>query len=342
MFQQWEKGREKTAFPIVFNYHYNRQKFENLDKADKKQTEAPIPKVPPPISAQDRKLRKRKSRSLERRRQPKNIELSDSDEDISSQRHSPLPPQNVGQGIDEVDRSVHPTTTEATVTVERVQIEKIPDEIISEETKQPNVIINPLRIDESSASASGPESHSQNVTVDVHEPDVVLEIREESDENPLRESSFRTKLTKDRDLADVPENEAETDKLPVSDAIEAASLVLVQECDINENVVLGKKDKDTVETVVEVDINHNDLTLPVNGSLGDIKAVESVSKNDVPVSDRFDHRRISESSRSSFDESDGMDTEPTYARVENVRNKVSLFAVLDTYCIIFIVFILFY
>lgn len=335
MFQQWEKGREKTAFPIVFNYHYNRQKFENLDKADKKQTEAPIPKVPPPISAQDRKLRKRKSRSLERRRQPKNIELSDSDEDISSQRHSPHPPQNVAQGIDEVDRSVHPSTsTEATVTVERVQIEIIPDEIISEEAKQPNVIINPLRIDESSASASGPESHSQNVTVDVHEPDVVLEIREESDESPLRESSFRTKLTKDRDLADVPENEAETDKLPVSDAIEAATLVLVQECDINENVVLGKKDRDAVETVVEVDINHNDLTLPVNGSPSDIKAIESVSKNDVPVSDRFDHRRISESSRSSFDESDGMDTEPTYARVENVRNKVSLFSLLDTYCTI--------
>lgn len=396
MFQQWEKGREKTTFPIVFNYDYNRQKFANLDKADKKilllppstpPLPPPLPPPPPPperrippkelsttVSSHDRKLRKRKSRSLERRRQPKTIELSDSDEDITAHpaQQSPSKIEN----IDEVDNCATITKQRLTgvvVTVENVPIEQIEQsEPITEDNGAPSgssgsgsaatVIGNPsvdrnqLRIDELSASTtSGNESHSQqHVIVDVHEPVVVLEIREDSDDGPLRSSSFQTKLTKDKDLADVPEHEAENDNAnvrqpqkteltvttspaPLPTTITATPtdsmpIVLVQKCDINENVVEtdlntnnNHSSNDNHSSVIEVDINHNDVSPHIDTNANAVKIIDcNVDQNDSILLVKFDHRRMSESSRSSFDESDGMDTEPTYARVESLLNTVSV------------------
>lgn len=388
MFQQWEKGREKTTFPIVFNYDYNRQKFANLDKADKKilllppSTPPPPPPPPPPperrippkessttISSHDRKLRKRKSRSLERRRQPKTIELSDSDEDITAHPTQQSPPKI--ENIDEVDNCatvIKQKPTDVVVIVENVPIEQI--EPLTEDNGAPSgssgsgsaatVIGNPLidrnqlRIDELSASTtSGNEGHSQqHVIVDVHEPVVLLEIREDSDDGPLRSSSFQTKLTKDKDLADVPEHEAEADnsnvrqsqqtELPVTTSVtplpttitttDSMPLVLVQKCDINENVVEtdlntnnNHNSNDNHSSVIEVDINHNDVSHHINTKPKAVQLIDcNVVKNDSISSEKFDHRRMSESSRSSFDESDGMDTEPTYAKVESLLNRVSV------------------
>lgn len=366
MFQQWEKGREKTTFPIVFNYEYNRQKFANLDKADKKII--PPPRVAPtPVSSHDRKLRKRKSRSLERRRQPKNIELSDSDEDITvNSAQQPTKASLIGQNFDEVDHcavTVSPTQIKTTTITDVAdanhandQIEKspLPAAEITLATLEPTLNDSQLdanfsRIEESSTSASisGPESHSQNVIVDVHEPDIVLEIREETDEGPIRSSSFQTKLTKDNDLDDVPENEAENDRPDEDDkrsvtqsptsmlsiteiaadnrAVEPEPLDLVQTCDINENMVLNEKSvNNSNNSIVEVDHNHNDLSKSVDQNGNNIKTIPCETiKHDETVQKRFDQRRISESSRSSFDESDGMDTEPTYARVESLKSRVS-------------------
>lgn len=340
MFQQWEKGREKTAFPTVFNYEYNRQKFANLDKADQK---AIVPRVTAPLTAsQDRKLRKRKSRSLERRRQPKNIELSDSDEEITVQQPppQPTPPSSGVEIIDEVDHCATPVTEIAPAHDIIDRIEKAPDpEPISHQT--------PNRIEESSTSTSisGPESsHCQNVIVDVHEPDVVLEIREDTDEGgPLRGSSFRTKLAKDSDLDDVPESDAENERpdehqspapTPSGDnkvqleepRPEPAPepLVLVPKCDINENVVVSNDSHSDVCSIVEVDINHNDLTHSIDQNQNECKTISSENNNnDEIVLKRHEQRRISESSRSSFDESDGLDTEPTYARVDSLKHMVS-------------------
>lgn len=357
MFQQWEKGREKTTFPTVFNYDYNRNKFANLDKADQKAM--PPPRIAQPVSSQDRKLRKRKSRSLERRRQPKNIELSDSDEELTIQAHpststvapplQPPPPPPAPRGsapavpvenIDEVDHSTTPVPSITEVIANDIDcIEKAP-----ETNDQPAISIadssldeqHRLHIEESSTSTSisGPESHCQNVIVDVHETDVVLEIREGTDDGPLRGSSFRTKLTKDSDLEDVPESEAENEWLdedqsptptpPVDNNVQSEPLVLVPKCDINENVV-GFNDTHPDDcSMAEVDINHNDVVhTTIEPIKNECKIISSENNDEEAVVKRHDQRRISESSRSSFDESDGLDTEPTYARVESLKHRVS-------------------
>lgn len=360
VFQQWEKGREKTAFPIVFNYEYNRQKFANLDRADQRSMslsatasptaqlrQAPPPPPPPlPITnnsaSYDRKLRKRKSRSLERRRQPKTIELSDSDEEIRLQQSSHQP---VILSIDEVDRGVPASTVATTATndAEIISVDEIQNDSLASAAKSPQTPqTNPLRIDESSTSVSGNECQTQqNVIVDVHEPDdIVLEIREECDDPARRRStslsSLRNALTKDTDLYDVPENDAENELRiddekcsAAADASETETMtpspLPVPKCDINDNaltVELSVNNDDDDSSIVEVDINHNDVTTPVAKRPHDSVDMRE-NRNSVLDIKGFVQRRISESSRSSFDESDGVDTEPNYARVESLRNRVS-------------------
>lgn len=55
--QQWKKGREKTTFPNVFAYEYNRQKFANLERCDERASIGPrlsssskVPKRPIPVA----------------------------------------------------------------------------------------------------------------------------------------------------------------------------------------------------------------------------------------------------------------------------------------------------
>lgn len=118
--QQWKKGREKTTFPNVYAYEYNRQKFVNLAKCDERATLSPrlssmrmpkrpkpvsLPVLPPPLPPppppkrseqceEEKPLeehgtissdgRKRKGKSID------DIELSDLDDDIGNKSLQPI------------------------------------------------------------------------------------------------------------------------------------------------------------------------------------------------------------------------------------------------------------
>ena len=88
IFQQWQKGLDRATFPIVYNYVYNKNKFDKIEEIDRKNFEALALIKDDTIKVDDdnmshtaaaskeitdqkttvKKLKSRKSRSLERKR----------------------------------------------------------------------------------------------------------------------------------------------------------------------------------------------------------------------------------------------------------------------------------
>lgn len=320
-------------------------------------------------SSAERK-RRRKTRSLERRRQRNELELSDSDEDVP-----PAPISNgISQAVDEVDQCpAEPTEVEETVVITTETELKLPlviDDSLLRDKDEP-IYNEILKIDET-------ESDTQNVVVDVHATDLpttceVLEIvegdRDRRATSPNREYSIRTKLTKERELEDVPENEKENeidaseleadkdskikavdDKKCSSDDCKAAEIEVIcteplDLCDKNQSVTYVNSDiaaptNPSGKLTIEQDVNHNDVIVvetttasvaPVINEKSD-KNNNYCEKNQNEILEDFSecelatggHRRISDSSVSSFNESDGLDTEPAYAKVDKKKKPVSL------------------
>lgn len=372
----------------MYAYDYNQKKFENLAKVDRNGSiritqpptrsppPPPLPSVPVPASplsasastpieqshvndgssssSGERKYRKRKTKSLESRRNPQNaLELSDSDAEEAAISVKPLTVNS-----DEVD-SCTPLTEIVVSTTDEPAICLDSNTISNDATsfdKSQLSYDEILKIDESPDDEADVTEPIYNTTVEVHnEPtSIVLEIREENDigeksaviraTSPPRESSIVAKMTKEKELEDVPENEMEndSDSLIQSTAatdenkniIEITSdqpLGLVLQCDINKNIILTDAKS---KLKIEIDHNHNDIELPVSVPVTSSNTNESTTtindtnrtinnvQNRVTVK-RNEFRRISDSSRSSFDESDGMESEPTYAKVDKTNILVS-------------------
>lgn len=313
--------------------------------------------------------KRRKTKSLERRRHQNELELSDSDVDVVPA--VPVP-NGILQSADEVDQCIVAPKDDK-IAIQTTPESKLPvavDDIILSDKDEPlyNEI---LKIDET-------ESESHNVVVDVHvhapadssaSTCEVLEIIEsdfdQRSTSPSRESSIILKLTKERELEDVPENEKEneldadeeaakqkqTAANPSESSVANKTNVVTNApsdfvCDKNENVNVTNVNNNHLESqktsgkiIIEQDINHNDVVVEVTTTtntetpvitLQNDKINEICAKNRMEVSEECSEyeltgtrRRISDSSQSSFNESDGLDTEPTYAKVDKNKKLVS-------------------
>lgn len=311
--QQWEKGSAKATFPNVFAYEYNRKKFENLAKFDSKTSfrtktrRVVVEAVDDPAD---------EAASSERSVSP---ELTST----HTEEQTVLAPPKVIQN-EEDDSSDDPVNE-----VEPISgtDETTPAIFIDSSTVSNDATLgdrSPLSFDAVWKSDDLAEDDYSafdltQIIVDIHDdPDcIVLEIREddEIERSPVRDSII-ARVSKERDLDDVPESDHEQsadEELPPESEEAGTRDDEPFECDINENLIVKEA---RIEDKVEIVVDHNDNNVeitsePVKHSGEPAPAELSPSKLK-----RHDFRRISDSSRSSYDESDGIDSEPSYASID--------------------------
>lgn len=349
--QQWETGREKTTFPNVYAYDYNRKKFENLARVDR-MSSFRVPKIDESnrtkeggslsSSSGERKQRKRKAIDRNRRHgaTDKDVELSDSDDEqmASSQPHRPAPPvpstQIIVENLDEVDRSAPVeegdiiSATDGTTNALYIDSVTINNDATDCE-KSPLPLDEVLLIDDSDDVIG--TFGATEIIVDIHsEPDtIILEIREDEDDDPQQKSApaddcfVGEKLSKHPNLDDVveidDENVDECQDQKSNDNDENAEPATTNKCDINENLINDDVNDKCENAKIVVDHNHNDIGVVEHC---DERETVSIEKQRDAVN-RNEARRISISSRSSFDESDGMESDATYASIDKNQITVS-------------------
>lgn len=321
--QQWEKGSAKATFPNVFAYEYNRKKFENLAKFDSKTS---FPTRTRRVLVETAADRSDEAASSERSVSP---ELTSS----HTEEQTVLAPPEVIRN-EEDDSSDDPVNE-----VEPVSgtDETTPAIFIDSSTVSNDATLgdrSPLSFDAVWKSDDLAEDDYSaldlaQIIVDIHDDSdcIVLEIREDDDveRSPVRDSIV-ARVSKERDLEDVPESDREqsADEEPPPEAAageEAATKDEAFECDINENLVVKEA---RIEDKVEIVVDHNDNNVEIPSEPAkhsDEPAAVELSPGKVK---RHDFRRISDSSRSSYDESDGIDSEPSYASIDKCsRTAVS-------------------
>lgn len=204
---------------------------------------------------------------------------------------------------------------------------------------------------------------NQSIVAQIHdEPIIELRIHEEGDSDKEISASVQGGLAKEylhididqerchseddtigreEQLFEKPERFVQSD----SEVLEKTPIELVLGCDINENVVILSNTTKTNCNVIDLDYNHNDvvksneingcandeinrsLLSQSNGKCGDGKdneTNETVKNRETTSIEQLNElHRISLSSRSSFGESDGFDSEPMYATVDAALQMVS-------------------
>lgn len=205
---------------------------------------------------------------------------------------------------------------------------------------------------------------NESIVVQIHdEPIIELRIHEDGDSDKEISASVQGGLTKEFHIDidqerchseddtigreepqfDKPERFVQSD----SEVLEKTPIELVLECDINENVVILSDAITTNCKIIDLDHNHNDVEksngingcandeiktkLPSqsNGNFDDGKddqASETVENREImPIEQSNKLHRVSISSRSSVGESDGFESEPTYATVDAALQMVSFY-----------------
>lgn len=136
-----------------------------------------------------------------------------------------------------------------------------------------------------------------------------------------------------------------------SELLEKTPLELVVECDINENVVILSQESKAKSEIVDFDHNHNDIVKTNEFDGSDTTPTPTPTPTPAPISDNStvdgkhaetnllvekreivqpnELHRISNSSRSSFNESDGFDSEPMYATVDTALQMVSFYVQIE-------------
>lgn len=386
--QQWEKGREKCAFPNIYAYIYNKKKFDNLAKCDEKEKKSFLsllqPKspakliriVPPTVPEKkpkseltnikdnkvvalpsvaiegDRRQRRRRTRSLEKLRdQSREIILSDSDEEIVSSLKLRAP----FEYIDEPDAS----TSTKNGSLPAICIDdsiNVCNDAATIDDRSPLPFDDILKIeesyDENTEASDIPNELNACVIVEIHNaPSIELKIHEDGDSNPnipadltLHAATFNAapkKSTKDIfSIAEHSGSYSEDDALALDDddahekpvrlvqsdseILSKTPLELIVECDINENVIESDLDHNhnDVAKSITTDTSSDSVNTVINDTTKLAKIVDVEIAPVVPVIQQS-KRRESISSRSSFDESDGADSEPMYATVDKSLEMVS-------------------
>lgn len=366
--EQWEKGSEKLAFPNVYAYNYNRKKFENLAKLDEKDAtfSTKLRRRFIPVKRE----RKESKEEIIPITNAKNHIVADYDEpDFSEQTQTPQtvlsPPKIIrneeDDSSDDPVNEIEPVSaTDETTPAIFIDSSSMSNDAtlrdrspLSFETFDTMVWLNDDANDDYSAI------DLTEIIVDIHnDPDcIVLEIREDDEieksypksTSPHRESSLIAKVSKERDLEDVPESEHEQ----IDENLETMSETTANDvkeqivCDINENIIVRETKIDEENIDIVVDHNDNNIKIesePVKHSerakvcvqketdATIVKAeaeemdqiiVESTDEPSPSNMKRHDFRRISDSSRSSYDESDGIDSEPSYASIDKCKIAVS-------------------
>lgn len=307
---------------------------------------------PQPNGGGDRKLRRRKTKSLE-----KEIVLSDSDEEaLPTIKHSP-------SYVDEPDASVEIDAT-AVTSISAISTVDEPAICIDNAAGNDATTFSDrsqlsyddiLKIEESfeedGAADVNLNETNQSIIVEIHsEPQIELKIHEsDSDPNisPQKDSSHHVAFTAnksakdifniadhsgsyseddalDRETCEKPERLVQSD----SEILSKTPLELIVECDINENVIVSDLDHNHNDVVksIETDSSSNSVNTAIN--VGEVTELAR-SRESTPPVEQIEQRRESISSQSSFDESDAAEAEPMYATVDKSLEVVSAFDFVD-------------
>lgn len=314
-----------------------------------------------PPSNDERKQKKRRTRSLERLRDQSNdIELSNSDEDIGIEQKIPII-----KCTDELDASAaSPSMSEVAIALSNTTADEpaicddSPGLAIDANTfsdKSQLSFDEILKIEESFDEDGAIGGFmNRSIVVDIHsEPMIELRIHE-SDSDPAM-MFMTSKFTKERTMKsdfeqercysdddavnDTKNDEDKPERLVQSDSetLSKTPLELVIECDINENVIVNETESH--ENIPDLDHNHNDIVKPTaeivteqteiktteqprhSETIADKELVQNRDRPAIVPPQPERPRQASISSRSSCCESDG--SEPVYATVDTALNTVS-------------------